>query len=181
MAGRRISFPNVISLSAPSVLLDTPPQAIISRSPKMCLQLPTRSKAWSKFSFLCVPSLPPGTRKFHLFPFTQQLASASFIGTIKNQLGTHYLSLHVSGKSAVWSLAGILLHGVPCGMYPVTAAVEVSSPRSVATVAQNATAHPHGAEWNLLSYLAGFGSVTVVHPTRPFPWVLFVLRLGLST
>lgn len=44
-------------------------------------------------------------------------------------------------------------------VYPVTAAAEVSSPRSVATMAQNATAHSHGAEWNLLSYLAGFGWV----------------------
>lgn len=42
--------------------------------------------------------LLPGTYNFNLFPFIQQLASASFIDTIKNQLENQYLSLHIFGK-----------------------------------------------------------------------------------
>ena len=48
-------------------------------------------------------------------------------------------------------------------------------------VSQNTTTHSHTPEWDLLSYQAGLGLVTVVYPARPFPQVLFVLSQGLST
>lgn len=54
------------------------------------------------------------------------------------------------------------------------AAVDLSSPRFVTMVTQNATTHSHGAVWDLLSYQAGLGLVAVVHPTRPFSQALFV-------
>lgn len=53
-------------------------------------------KAWPKdLLFSWVSSLLPGTRKSHLYPFTQQLASSFFIDKIKNQLGKQHLFLHM--------------------------------------------------------------------------------------
>lgn len=53
MAGRRISFPNVISLSAPSVLLDTPPPRLLSLV-QILLSLCPFSSSWDPK----VPSFP---------------------------------------------------------------------------------------------------------------------------
>lgn len=66
-------------------------------------------------------------------------------------------------------------------MYSPRAAAELSSPRLVTTVTENARTHSQGPEWGLLSYQAGLELVTVVHLARTFPQVLFVLRQVLST
>lgn len=63
-----------------------------------------------------------------------------------------------SGKSAMWSCHWIA-HHVVCTLWTAT---ELSSyHRSVTTVTQSTTTHSPGAEWNLLSYRAGLGLVTV--------------------
>lgn len=52
-------------------------------------------------TFFCVPSLPLGTQKSHLFPFAQQLASISFSDTVKNQLRNRHLPIHYVADTAI--------------------------------------------------------------------------------
>lgn len=54
----------------------------------------------------------------------------------------------------------LLLDGSLCGVCPVRATAELSSPKPVTTMTQSTTTCSHGAEWNLLSYQAGLGLVT---------------------
>lgn len=54
----------------------------------------------------------------------------------------------------------LLLDRSLCGVCPVRATAELSSPKPVTTMTQSTTTCSHGAEWNLLSYQAGLGLVT---------------------
>lgn len=67
------------------------PQDFIWRPFYSTQSLVQRVPSYFPVSALLPP--PPGTQKSHCFPFTHQLASAFFIGIIKNQLGNRQLPL----------------------------------------------------------------------------------------
>lgn len=162
-------FPALIlstrSLRPPRPLLNM--EATDSRSPKTYVSAASylpglNSPFFVSLLFLLGPGSPvfsPSPKNWLLPPLLTQSIRESI------PLPTHLEECHVISwmdlPGAVWC--------VPC---------EGCRLRSVTMMS---TVHSHGSEWNLLSYQAGLGLVTVVHLTRPFPWVLFIFRQGLST